>query len=248
MIEVVMLILTAAIIGSFLNVVIYRLPKMHEDEPGFNLAWPASHCPHCKTNIRYWQNIPVLSFFYLKGRCAACQHAISWRYPSIEVLSILLSLALFVHFGWQIALFPALIFTYALLALTFIDIDEQILPDAITMPLLWLGLAFNTFDMFTSATDAIWGALLGYTLLMLVNRLYYVIRKKDGMGRGDWKLLACFGAWFGVHALLPIILAASVLGLLTALIGICMGKLKYHAPLPFGPFLAMSAWAYLFFI
>ncbi|HLF66253.1 MAG TPA: A24 family peptidase [Gammaproteobacteria bacterium] len=244
--------LIALVIGSFLNVVIYRLPLMHDPKAPpykiFNLAWPGSFCPHCKTPLRIRDNIPLLSFMYLKGRCASCQQAISWRYPLIEALSLVLTLALLFHFGWHITLIPALFLTYSLLALAAIDINEQILPDGITLPLLWVGLAVNSVDLYTPAFDAIWGAVLGYTLLFMVDRLYYLVRKQSGIGGGDCKLFAALGAFFGVQALLPIILAASMLGLCVALLGMAMGKVKYHIPLAFGPHLAVAGWGYLFFM
>ncbi len=243
--------LIALIIGSFLNVVIYRLPLMYNDALSakpFNLAWPASMCPQCQTPLRIRDNIPLLSFFWLKGRSACCQQPISWRYPLIEALSLVFTLILLFHFGWQIKLAVALLLTYSLLALSAIDINEQILPDCITLPLLWLGLAVNSFEVFTPAQDAIWGAILGFTFLFVIDRLYYLVRKHPGLGGGDCKLLAALGAFFGVEALLPIILVASMLGLCVALIGMALGKIKYNIPLAFGPFLALAGWGYLFFI
>lgn len=227
------------IMGSFLNVVIYRLPK------DMSVVLPASHCRHCQTPLRFWHNIPIISFLLLKARCYTCKQPISWRYPLIEALAVILSLIVLFQIGWQLLLLPALLFTYALIALTFIDIDEHILPDCITLPLLWVGLALNSFDVFTSAPQAIWGALLGFSLLWLVDRLYYIIRKRTGIGMGDCKLLAALGAWLGASALVPIILIASVMGLLVALICLALKRLQYDAPIPFGPFLAIAAWGYL---
>lgn len=242
--------LFALCMGSFLNVVIYRLPlmmqKIHSHAP-FNLALPASHCPHCQKPLRFWHNIPVLSFIFLKGGCAYCHQAISWRYPFVELLTVGLSVMVLMICGWTMTLLPALLFTYFLLALTFIDIDTQLLPDSLTLTLLWIGLAVNSFDLFVPASMAIWGAILGYTLLWLVNSLYYLVRKRDGLGMGDCKLLAALGAWLGASALLPIILVASVLGLLIALVLMALGKLKYDAPLAFGPFLAIAGWGYWIF-
>ncbi len=246
--EIAFIILFALVIGSFLNVVIYRLPIMMQDAEKttrFNLALPASHCRHCLTPLRYWHNIPLFSFLFLKGRCHHCKKNISWRYPLIEAVSVLLSLIVFFQFGWQLLLIPALLFTYVLIALTFIDIDEHILPDSMTLSLLWIGLGLNAFDVFTQASLAIWGALLGYTLLWLVDSLYYLLRKRRGIGRGDCKLLAALGAWLGAPALVPIILMASILGLLMALILMAFKRLNYDAPIAFGPFLAIAAWGYL---
>lgn len=245
--ELLILTLFALVIGSFLNVVIYRLPiMMQEDAPtAFNLALPASHCPHCQTPLRFWHNIPLLSFICLKGRCASCQQAIHWRYPFVEALCALLSVMIWLQIGWQILLLPALLFTYALVALTFIDVDEQILPDCITLPLLAIGLALNSFDLFTTAYQAIWGAVLGFTLLWGVDRLYYMLRKRHGIGLGDCKLLAALGAWFGAFALVPIILFASVLGLALAIFLLITRRMQYDAPIAFGPFLAIASWCYL---
>lgn len=236
--EFIIVALIGLIIGSFLNVVIYRLPR------ALNVALPASHCPHCKTPLRYWQNIPILSFFILKRRCHACKTPISWRYVFIEVLSVALSVLALLQFGWQLLLIPVLLFTYALIALTFIDIDEQILPDNITLPLLWLGLALNSFGLFTSPLEAIWGAIIGFSALWLIDALYYLVRKRHGIGAGDFKLLAALGAWLGTSALAPVIMMASLLGLLVAVILILLKRLNYDAPIPFGPFLALAAWGY----
>lgn len=239
--------LIALVVGSFLNVVIYRLPIMMQRPPTlpFNLALPASQCRHCHTSLRFWHNIPLLSFLFLKGRCHACQQTISWRYPLVEILSVLLSLIALVQIGWQPLLGAVLLFTYVLIALTFIDIDEQLLPDSMTLPLLGMGLALNSFDIFTSASQAIWGALLGFILLWLIDALYYMIRKRHGIGMGDCKLLAALGAWLGASALAPILLIASVLGLGVAILFIALKRLKYDTPIAFGPFLAIAAWGYL---
>jgi leader peptidase (prepilin peptidase)/N-methyltransferase len=237
--ELLTVVLFALCMGSFLNVVIYRLPK------SLNIALPASHCPTCKTRLRVWHNIPIVSFLLLKGHCYTCKKPISWRYPFIEILTVVLSVIALIQIGWQILLLPVLIFTYALIALTFIDIDEQILPDMITIPLLGLGLALNSFDFFTSPFEAIWGMLIGFSSLYLIDSLYYLIRKRHGIGMGDYKLLAALGAWLGASALAPVILIASLLGLLCAAILMVFKRLKYDTPIPFGPFLAIAAWGYL---
>ncbi len=242
----IIIILISLIIGSFLNVVVYRLPKMLQQtsDVTFNIALPASHCPHCKTPIKFWHNIPIFSFCWLKGRCHACKEAISKRYPLVEALTVVLSVIVLFQVGWQILLWPVLLFTYALIALTFIDIDEHILPDCITLPLLWIGLALNTLELFTTVEFAIWGAILGYTLLWLIDRLYHMLRKRPGIGPGDFKLLAALGAWLGAPALIPIVLIASVLGLLVALTLLVLKRLSYETPIAFGPFLAIAGWGY----
>lgn len=237
--EVLFIVLFSVCIGSFLNVVIYRLPR------AMNIAYPASHCPHCQSRLRFWHNIPLLSFLYLKAKCGFCKKPISSRYPLIEILTVILSLIAYLQFGFTLLLLPVLLFTYALIALTFIDIDSQILPDVITLPLLGIGLALNTFEYFTSPVDAIWGMLIGFSALFIIDYLYYLLRKRHGIGMGDAKLLAAIGAWLGAYALVPVILAASLLGILCAVILILMKRLKHDMPIPFGPFLAIAAWGYL---
>jgi leader peptidase (prepilin peptidase)/N-methyltransferase len=186
-----------------------------------------------------------VSFLCLKAKCFFCKQPISWRYPLIEILTLVLSVIAFVQFGFDILLLPVLLFTYALIALTFIDIDVQILPDVITLPLLGIGLALNSFYYFTTPADAIWGMLLGFTLLFSIDYLYYLVRKRHGLGMGDAKLLAAIGAWLGASALVPVILIASLLGLFCAVILMLLKRLKYDMPIPFGPFLAIAAWGYL---
>ncbi|MFA6037769.1 MAG: A24 family peptidase [Legionellales bacterium] len=237
--EFIIVVFVGLVIGSFLNVVIYRLPR------SLNVALPASHCPKCKTPLRYWQNIPIISFFILKGRCHTCKAPISYRYVFIEILTMVLSMVALMQFGWQLLLLPVLLFTYALIALTFIDIDEQILPDSITLSLLWIGLALNSFNVLATPLEAIWGAIIGFSALWLINYLYSLFRKRDGIGMGDQKLLAAIGAWLGASALAPVIMIASLLGLLIALILMMLKRLDYNAPIPFGPFLALAAWGYL---
>ena len=250
-------------VGSFLNVVIYRLPVMMEaqwrhdccellevertpqanaSEP-FNLATPNSRCPHCDHAIKPWENIPVISYLVLRGRCSACAEKISLRYPSIELLSGLLALLL----GWQfgiagIALLGALIFTWALLTLTMIDIDQQLLPDDITLPLLWLGLLFNLFGTFTSLPNAVIGAMAGYLSLWSIYWLFKLVTGKEGMGYGDFKLLAALGAWLGWQALPMIILLSSLVGAVFGIFLMIMQRRGKDIPMPFGPYLAIAGW------
>lgn len=231
--------LFALMLGSFLNVVIYRLPKLE------SIVLPASHCKDCKHALHIWHNIPVIGFLWLKGKCFFCKKPISWRYPLVEILTVILSLIALFQFGWQILLLPVLLFTYALITLTFIDIDEQILPDIITIPLLGLGLLFNSFYYFTTPVEAIWGMLLGFTVLFIIDYIYFLLRKRHGIGMGDCKLLAAIGAWLGISAIVPVILIASLLGLLCALLFMLLKRLDYNAPIAFGPFLAIAAWGYL---
>lgn len=247
--------------GSFLNVVIYRLPLMMErswkqearnvlaietpeaEAESFGLAYPPSHCPSCQTPIKPWSNIPLLSFLLQKGRCAHCRAPISWRYPLVELLTGLAFLAIYWHFGWSLAAAGALIFTTLIIAMIFIDAQTQLLPDILTLPLLWVGLLLNTQNLFTTLPDAVWGAAIGYLSLWLIFQTFKLLTGKEGMGFGDFKLLAALGAWFGVAALPVIVLLSSVVGLLFAL-AMRVGK---GQPMPFGPYLALSGWLVLMF-
>jgi leader peptidase (prepilin peptidase)/N-methyltransferase len=252
------------VIGSFLNVVIYRLPLMQlhsektycletyctellknqettSSEP-FNLAIPRSHCPHCKHQITAWENIPVFSYLWQGGKCTHCQQSISWRYPLIEILSALFAAVVAWKLGLSWQLLAALFLTWALLIASVIDIDHQILPDDIVLPFLWLGLSCNLFDLYTTITDSVIGAIAGYLILWTVFWIFKLITGKEGMGYGDFKLLALLGAWMGWQALPAIILLSSLVG---AIVGITLILLKKHErgqPIPFGPYLAGAGW------
>ncbi len=249
------------LVGSFLNVVIYRLPIMMEREwrqeceefleldikrpanpEPFNLIVPLSRCPHCQAPIRPYQNIPVLSYLLLRGQCANCKGKIALRYPLIEAFTALCSAVVAYHFGYTAALGWALLLTWALIALSFIDIDKQLLPDSITLPLLWLGLLLSLFEVFTDSQHSIIGAASGYLSLWLVYQLFKFATGKEGMGYGDFKLLALFGAWLGWQYLPLIVLLSSLVG---AVIGISMvlflGQDR-RIPIPFGPYLAAAGW------
>lgn len=255
------------LVGSFLNVVIYRLPKMMErdwqnqcrdflandgdiaslpnnnakQEP-FNLMVPASRCPHCGHKIKPWENVPIISYIFLRGKCANCKTGISPRYPIIELVTGLLSVAVIYYVGVNWSGLAALIFTWSLIALTMIDLDTYLLPDDITLPLLWLGLIANSFGAFTDLPSALWGAIAGYLALWSVYKLFKLLTGKEGMGYGDFKLLAALGAWMGWQMLPQIILLSSLVG---AVIGIGMivirGRDK-NIPIPFGPYLAIAGW------
>jgi len=257
-------------VGSFLNVVILRLPEMmkrewHEqctellesdenqlaadsgdnslmDQDGFNLNFPASHCPQCQHPLKWWHNIPVISFICLAGRCAFCRKPIPWRYPAVELLTFAASIHLWMHFGatWQLG--AALMLVWSLICLTMIDLDHQLLPDNITLPLLWCGLLVNLFDIFTTIESAVVGAIAGYMSFWVIFQVHYRITGKEGLGYGDFKLLAAFGAWLGWELLPMIILFASLTGTLVALIMMIVKKLKRDNPISFGPFLAFGGW------
>jgi len=252
-------------VGSFLNVVIHRLPKMLErgwqlqcaelageqpaDLPAYNLVVPRSQCPSCGHGITALENIPVLSYLFLRGRCAACKAPISARYPTVEALSGLLALAAVLRYGWSPAAGAACILLWSLTALTFIDFDTQLLPDNLTLPLLWAGLVANLAGAVpgVSLRDAVIGAIAGYLSLWSIYWLFKLIRGKEGMGYGDFKLLAALGAWLGWQMLPLIVLLASVVG---AVIGIGLVVFKgrdHQIPLAFGPYLAIAGAIALFF-
>jgi leader peptidase (prepilin peptidase)/N-methyltransferase len=253
-------------IGSFLNVVIYRLPLMMQrewqsecrilledeltgnkskqaniNEP-FNLVKPNSTCPKCKTAIKPWQNIPIISWLILKGKCASCSNPISARYPAVELITALLSLIVAYSFGTTEQALLYIFVTWILVALTFIDIDHMLLPDQLTLPLVWLALIASVMGYTITPTDAIIGAACGYLSLWSVFWLFKLLTGKEGMGYGDFKLLAVFGALLGWQSLLTIILLSSIVG---AIIGIALlsiqGKDK-ATPIPFGPYLAIAGW------
>ena len=259
------------ITGSFLNVVIYRLPGMikanwreeccefleiknesNADAEPYNLIRPGSRCPQCKHKITALENIPVLSFLFLGGKCSECKNKISPRYPLVEILTALLTVAVSVKFGITIQMFFACLFTWALISLTFIDIDHQLLPDDITLPFLWLGLLCNYFGLFTDIYSSLMGAALGYGILWAIYQLFKLITGKEGMGFGDLKLLAMLGAWAGWQTLATIILVSSLSG---ALVGVCLilfrrrqrpalerGVNPLSVPISFGPYLALAGW------
>ncbi len=245
-------------IGSFLNVVIYRLPLMLENdwksqcrelleikeqaEEVVTLSKPASTCPNCQHKIRAWENIPVISYLFLKGKCSQCQTPISIQYPLIELLTATLSLAVAIKFGvsWQTVF--GLILTWSLIAMSVIDLHKLILPDNITLPVLWIGLLISLFTIFTDPVSSIIGAAAGYMILWSVYQTFKLLTGKEGMGYGDFKLLALFGAWFGWELLPLIIILSSASG---AIIGILMIVFKKHdrnIPIPFGPYLAIAGW------
>ncbi|MEX1668438.1 A24 family peptidase [Zhongshania guokunii] len=254
------------LLGSFFNVVIYRLPKMMEaswkhecqlllsdDEnaeelapPQFNLAIPNSHCPSCNAPVKAWQNIPVLSYVLLRGRCASCKASIGIRYPIVECVTALLTIFPLLMFGFTPYAFGAILFSWILLILTVIDIDHQLLPDQLTLPLIWLGLLFNSVTGSIPLHDAVWGAMAGYLSLWSVFWLFKLLTGKEGMGYGDFKLLAALGAWLGWQYLPLIILLSSVVGAVFGGAVMMLRRSDSSTPMPFGPYLAGAGWIALF--
>jgi len=253
-------------VGSFLNVVIYRLPVMMEREwrahcaelsesettspvpdtgETFNLSTPRSRCPHCGHAITAIKNIPVISYLWLRGRCSDCNAKISVRYPIIEMITALLSVTVAWHFGFTWPALAALFFTWALIALTMIDFDHQLLPDSITLPFLWLGLALSLWPIFVDSPTSIIGAIAGYLSLWLVYWAFKFTTGKEGMGYGDFKLLAVLGAWMGWQMLPVIILLSSAVGAVVGITLILLRGRDRNIPIPFGPYLAAAGWIVL---
>lgn len=263
------------LIGSFLNVVIVRYPRMRfcawkQEALGFlqdqapqwltssalslkpetltlprpdNLIFPYSQCPHCHHPIRFRDNIPLLSFLWLKGRCRDCKTPIGWRYPLVELLSALLSFVVASRFGYGLPVLAALVFTWVLIAQTFIDIEHQLLFDEFTLPLLWLGLWLSLSQTFSvNPQQSILGAISGYLFLWAIHWGFKLLTRKDGMGYGDFKFLSLFGAWVGYSHLLNVILMASILGSVVGIALIFLFGRNRHQPIPFGPFLAIGGW------
>ncbi len=247
------------LVGSFLNVVIYRLPiimqrewrkdcieylQMEAEEEGepFNLSLPLSRCPRCQSPIKAYQNIPVISYIFLKGQCANCKNPISLRYPLIEAFTAITSIIVAWHFGYTAQAAFALILTWVLIALSFIDIDHQLLPDSITLPVLWMGLALSLFDVYTDTQASIIGAIAGYMVLWTIYQGFKLVTGKEGMGYGDFKLLALFGAWLGWQTLPLIILLSSLVGAVIGISMIIFAKRDHSIPIPFGPYLAAAGW------
>lgn len=247
-------------VGSFLNVVIHRLPIMlerqwqdeyrgyfhpeqtAEPQPRFNLMLPASTCPHCGHKISAAENIPLLSWLWLRGRCSSCHSAISARYPLVELATALLSLLV----AWQLPaglpMLGALLLTWTLICLTLIDLDKMLLPDQLTLPLLWVGLLLNLTDGFVSLQSAVIGAVAGYLVLWSLFWAFKLLTGKEGMGYGDFKLLAALGAWLGWQALPLILLVSALIGAIIGITLIVTKRNERSTPIPFGPYLALGGW------
>lgn len=267
------------LVGSFLNVVIYRVPKMLEQqwcdesasvleflEEGskysevdkgilrqcrllltssierFNLLFPPSHCPVCNKPVLPWQNLPILSYLFLRGKCSGCGTHISWRYPAVEALTGIMFGVIAWHYGAGWVLLGGMLLTAALISLTFIDADTQFLPDSLTLPLLWAGFLFNMMTGHIPLVSAVWGAIAGYLSLWTVYWLFKLATGREGMGYGDFKLLAALGAWLGWQQLPVVVLLSSVVGALFGIVMIVLAKLGWGKQMPFGPYLASAGW------
>ena len=255
----------ALLIGSFLNVVIYRLPKMmetewkkecklllgmdngNETEAVFNLVLPGSSCPSCQSRISPLDNIPVISYLFLQGKCRNCNTRIALRYPLIELTSCLLIVAVAIEFGVSVQSFFAFLLTWSLITLAVIDYDHKLLPDSITLPFLWLGIICNLFGIFTDIESSVYGAIFGYLILWFVFMLFKIITGKEGMGHGDFKLLAMLGAWLGWQYLPLIIILSSLSGSVVGIGLMLFSKHNKSQPIPFGPFLALAGWVSLMY-
>jgi len=251
--------LIGLLVGSFLNVLIYRLPKMMQRDwreqareilelppeaqaNTFNLVLPNSSCPHCAHEIKPWENIPVISYLFLRGKCSSCKAQISLRYPLVELTCGLLSAYIAWHFGFTWQAGGMLLLTWGLLAMSLIDADHQLLPDSLVLPLLWLGLIANSFGLFISLETALWGAIAGYLSLWSVYWLFKLVTGKEGMGYGDFKLLAMLGAWGGWQILPLTILLSSLVGAVLGLLMLRLRNAETSTPIPFGPYLAIAGW------
>jgi leader peptidase (prepilin peptidase) / N-methyltransferase len=250
------------LVGSFLNVVIHRLPlqlssvwrresmdflgvepeESERESPQYSIVFPSSQCPKCHQPIKPWHNIPVFSYLFLRGKCAHCATAISLQYPLIELLTALATCFIVYQYGLSAQAGLIILFTWALIALTGIDYNEQLLPDIITLPLLWAGLLVNLSGMFATLSDAVIGAAAGYLVLWSIFWLFKLVTGKEGMGHGDFKLLAALGAWMGWQQLPLIILLSSIVGALLGIAAIVFSGRDSQKPMPFGPYLAVAGW------
>ena len=253
------LFVVGAVVGSFLNVVIYRLPVMMQrewrhdclefleqpaapEEEKFNLNTPRSRCGNCGHQITALENVPMISYLLLGGKCSDCKARISLQYPLVELFTAIVSVVVGWHFGVSLQTLAALFLSWCLIAASGIDISHKLLPDSITLPLLWLGILLSLFDVFVSLEASVIGVIAGYMTLWTVFMLFKVVTGKEGMGFGDFKLLAMLGAWLGWKPLLVVILTSSLVGATVGIAMIALGKTERSTQIPFGPYLAASGW------
>lgn len=253
--------LFSLLVGSFLNVVIHRFPKslehqwdqeckehlgiecdQNETPAPPSIVWARSHCPKCNHKIKAWENIPVLSFLFLKGKCSNCKTPISHRYWIIELLTAILSSMVVYKFGWSLAALAGVVLTWYLVVIAMIDYDTMLIPDQLSLPLLWFGLFISLWGVFIDSPEAIKGALLGYLSLWSVFHIFKLVTGKEGMGYGDFKLLAAGGAWLGMKSVAVIILLSSLSGAVIGSLAIALSRDKQSKPIPFGPYLAAGIW------
>ena len=254
--------LFSLLVGSFLNVVIFRYPNMifhawtqqsrewlklepevsSEETPPPSLTKPASHCRVCKSPVKAWQNIPIISFLLLRGKCATCDTPIGLRYPFVELLTAVLSALVVYKLGWSLAALFGVLFTWLLVTLSFIDFDHKILPDEIVLPTLWLGLTLNVFVVYTDLQSSVVGAIAGYLCFWIVFQLFLLLTKKEGMGHGDFKLMAVLGAWLGWQFLPQIIFLSTLVGSVFGISLMLINKSGRDTQIPFGPYIATAGW------
>ncbi|WP_353413699.1 A24 family peptidase [Arenicella sp. 4NH20-0111] len=247
------------LVGSFLNVVIFRYPNLlkhqwtvqsrawlelapTEDPPPPGIISPASHCGHCGSSVKPWQNIPILSFLLLRGKCGSCKKAIGWRYPMVELLTGMLCAIVVYQFGWSLQSAFGLLLTWVLVALTFIDFDHQLLPDDIVLTTLWLGIGLSLVPVYTDPKSSIIGAIAGYLAFWMVFQLFLRLTGKEGMGYGDFKLLSLLGAWLGWQYLPQIILLSTLIGSVFGILLMIRQRAGGDTAIPFGPYIALAGW------
>lgn len=252
--------------GSFISMLVYRIPIMlfrswREDcnvffaehplakdtKKPMNLAFPCSHCPRCEHALKWYHNIPILGYIMQRGKCYYCKKSIPLRYPFIELLATILPVFCYLQFGFDLPFYFTTFLSWVMLLQSYIDIEHQIIPDQITLPVLWIGLFVNTFGVFTDINSAIIGAISGYLSLWIFAKLFFLITKKEGMGHGDFKLLAMLGAWLGWQVLPIIILLSSLSGAIIGIVILLIKKQGKNTPIPFGPFLALAGWITLIY-
>ncbi len=252
--SIITLIIGGLIFGSLLNVIIYRLPLITEKNNKFNLFYPKCHCRECKKTIKNFHNIPILSYLFLRGKCAYCKKPITIQYPLIEIITSLLTVQAGLYFGLNIELFFSLFFLYMLIVISVIDINYKIIPDSLSLALLWTGILVSllfspsTFSVFPiDPVSSILGAILGYLILWCIFHIYLLVSHKEGLGYGDFKLLAALGAWLGWKLIPFILFFSSILGITFGFWLILNKKIKKDTPIPFAPFLAISGWISMIF-